>query len=261
MRSKLSRTAFGLAAGLFASLIGCNRESGKPSSDAKQNPPPATTPAAGGPSASQPTLPSATTHPAAPSALTQPATTQAAASEQELFDGKTLKGWKKSDFAGSGDPEVKDGEILIPSGESLSGITYTGEDLPTMNYELIVQAKKLQGNDFFCGITFPFNKSHATMVCGGWGGSLVGVSSIDDNDASENGTAQFEKFDNDKLYTMRIRVTPNRIQTWIDDKQMADIDTKGKKIDIRSGIDEACPLGISTYQTTSAVKSIKLKKL
>jgi hypothetical protein len=193
----------------------------------------------------------------------RPATQAAAASatERELFDGKTLKGWKKSGFAGEGEAEVKDGQIVIPSGEALSGITFEGDDLPTMNYELTVVAKKVEGSDFFCGITFPVNKTHASMICGGWGGGLVGISSIDDNDASENGTSNFKKFEMDKWYTMRIRVTPDRLQTWIDDEQMADVDTKGKKIDIRAGIEDACPLGISTFRTTGAVKSIKIKKL
>jgi hypothetical protein len=203
-------------------------------------------------------LKNGTTNPAATQPATKPA---AAATDRELFDGKSLKGWKKSGFAGEGEAEVKDGLIVIPAGEALSGITFEGGDLPTMNYELTVVAKKVEGSDFFCGITFPVNKTHASMICGGWGGGLVGISSIDDNDASENGTSQFKKFEIDKWYTMRIRVTPDRLQTWIDDEQMADVDTKGKKVDIRAGIEDACPLGISTFRTTGAVKSVKIKKL
>jgi hypothetical protein len=203
-------------------------------------------------------LKNGTTKPAATQPATKPA---AAATDRELFDGKSLKGWKKSGFAGEGEAEVKDGLIVIPAGEALSGITFEGGDLPTMNYELTVVAKKVEGSDFFCGITFPVNKTHASMICGGWGGGLVGISSIDDNDASENGTSQFKKFEVDKWYTMRIRVMPDRLQTWIDDEQMADVDTKGKKIDIRAGIEDACPLGISTFRTTGAVKSVKIKKL
>src|SRR4051812_8712642 len=80
----------------------------------------------------QPHVKKGATKPAATQPATQPA---AAANDREMFDGKTLKGWKKSAFAGGGEPEVKDGLITIPSGEALSGITYDGDDLPTMNYE------------------------------------------------------------------------------------------------------------------------------
>jgi hypothetical protein len=33
-----------------------------------------------------------------------------------------------------------------------------------------------------------------TLICGGWGGTLVGLSSIDDLDASENPTATIKEF-------------------------------------------------------------------
>jgi hypothetical protein len=194
-------------------------------------------------------------------AATQPATRAAADGWKDLFDGKTLKGWKTSGFGGEGEPEITDGLLIVNSGEDLSGVTYTGDDLPTMNYEIVVVAKKVQGNDFFCGLTFPVNKAHASMICGGWGGTVVGISSIDDNDAANNDTTQFQKFEPDKWYTIRVRVTPDRLQTWIDDQQMADVDTKGKKIDIRSGIEQATPLGLSTYRTTSAFKSVKIRRL
>ena len=37
-------------------------------------------------------------------------------------------------------------------------------------------------------LLFHFTHSHATLILGGWGGSLIGISSIDDFDASENET-------------------------------------------------------------------------
>jgi hypothetical protein len=248
----LRLSGFMVAATFAVMLVGCKKDEGQPTP-----PKPATPPAA-------PATNSATNPASQAAGSTVPATTaasQPAAAERELFDGKTLKGWKNSGFAGGGEPEVQDGALIVASGEGLSGVTYTGEDLPRTNYELVVVAKKVDGHDFFCGITFPVDKTHATMVCGGWGGALVGISSINDNDASENGTAKDMRFDANQWYTIKIRVTPTRIQTWIDGMEMQDVETEGKKIDVRTGIEEACPLGLSTYRTTGAVKSVKIRKL
>ena len=56
---------------------------------------------------------------AAPASLsTNAARPGAAASWSELFDGKTLTGWKVTDFAGHGGVQVKDGQIISESGRS-----------------------------------------------------------------------------------------------------------------------------------------------
>jgi hypothetical protein len=48
-----------------------------------------------------------------------------------------------------------------------------------MNYEIKLEAKKVTGNDFFCGMTFPVGDSFCSFIVGGWGGPVVGLSSID----------------------------------------------------------------------------------
>src|ERR1043165_7142270 len=100
-----------------------------------------------------------------------------------LFDGKSLAGWKNSDFAANGggsvDTGFKGGPVLIvDQGEVLSGITYTNP-VPKADYEISLAAMKLSGSDFMCGLTFPVKDTHATLVLGGWGGGVVGISSID----------------------------------------------------------------------------------
>ncbi len=53
-----------------------------------------------------------------------------------LFDGKSLEGWKKSDFYKAGEVKFEAGLIIKSKGVSMSGITSTRKDLPTTNYEL-----------------------------------------------------------------------------------------------------------------------------
>jgi len=183
-----------------------------------------------------------------------------------LFNGKDLTGWKLSDFAAQGgvevDAEFEGGPVLIVQlGEVLSGVNYTNP-VPRVDYEITLDAMKLDGSDFFVGLTFPFKEKHATFVCGGWGGGVVGISSIDHGDASENETTKFMGFEKNKWYRIKVRVTAERIQAWIDDEEVANVETKDKDIDMRPGeIESAIPLGLSTFQTRAAYRNVVLRKL
>lgn len=181
---------------------------------------------------------------------------------QALFDGKTLDGWKITDFGTGGEVKVEDGHIVLGMGEPLTGITLAGEPPARTNYEISLEAMKLVGDDFFCALTVPVGKECGTLVLGGWGGALVGFSSIDDLDASENSTTQFKKFDRNKWYRIRMRVTPEKLEAWIDDEQWLNADIEGKKVSMRPGeIEASQPLGIATFQTASAIRNIVVRKL
>lgn len=179
-----------------------------------------------------------------------------------LFDGKSLAGWKSTEFGGQGEVVVKDGLLILNMGQPLTGITWQHEDkLPKDNYEITLQAMKRKGDDFFCGLTFPVRDSHASFIVGGWGGSVVGLSSIDNLDASENETTDYLKFEHNQWYKIRVRVAGGKIECWIDDKQMVNVDLKDKKIGTRIEVDVSKPLGIANFNVESALKEIKLRRL
>jgi hypothetical protein len=89
----------------------------------------------------------------------------------------------------------------------------------------------------------------------------VGLSSINNQDASENETTSYKKFDPNKWYKIRVRVAGGKIECWIDDEQVVDVELKDKRISTRIESDPSRPLGISTYQVTSAIKDVELKRL
>ena len=180
---------------------------------------------------------------------------------KKLFDGKSLDGWKASDFFKPGKTEVKDGSVTIETGKPMTGITYTRGDFPKLNYEVTLEAKKVAGDDFFCTTTFPVADSFCSLVVGGWGGQLVGLSSLDGADASENDTPKTKEFKHNQWYKVRVRVTKQRIQAWIDDEQLVDVDTTGRKISTRAECRVCQPFGIATYYTTSAVREIRVRNL
>jgi 3-keto-disaccharide hydrolase len=178
-----------------------------------------------------------------------------------LFDGKTLKNWKVTDFGGGGQPRVESGNLILPVGETLTGVTWTGPALPTMNYEVYGEAKRVDGSDFFYGLTFPVRDSHASLIIGGWGGGVCGISSLDGFDASENETTTFRGFETGKWYKFRLRVTPKKIEAWIDNDKIVDASIEGRKIGVRIEVEQSKPFGLASYQTTAAIRNLKVRKI
>ncbi|MEJ2703886.1 MAG: DUF1080 domain-containing protein, partial [Sedimentisphaerales bacterium] len=152
--------------------------------------------------------------------------------EISLFDGKTLGHWKITDFGGQGKVYVKDGSLILETGNDMTGVTWDGP-VVRMNYEITLDAMRISGSDFFCGLTFPVDANHCSLILGGWGGTLCGLSNIDYYDAANNETTQFMSFENGRWYQVRLRVTPGRIQACLvnDEEPLVDMDIKGRKID------------------------------
>ncbi|MCB1232145.1 MAG: hypothetical protein KDN19_17900 [Verrucomicrobiae bacterium] len=180
-----------------------------------------------------------------------------------LFDGKKLGKWEPIQFGGEGEVQVNEkGAIEFDFGAIMTGVKWSEEPPATSNYEIELDAMKLDGNDFFCALTFPVKDTHATFVIGGWGGGIVGISSVDDLDASENETMNVEGFENDVWYHIKVRVTDEKIEAWIDDRQMVDLELGDKKISLRPGDIELCvPVGIASFMTRAQYRDITWRDL
>ena len=189
-----------------------------------------------------------------------PKTQKSQAGWKSLFDGKTLAGWKSSEFGGDGELGVEKGAIRLEMGAPFTGITYAGK-FPKVNYEIELQARRMAGGDFFCALTFPVKKSFCSLVVGGWGGGLVGLSSLDGFDASENETTQWQNFVDKQWYKIRVRVTEDKILAWIDDKSVVDVETTDREIGIRFEVEPSCPLGIACWHTTAELRNLRFRPL
>jgi hypothetical protein len=177
-----------------------------------------------------------------------------------LFDGKSLNGWKEAPFSGHGEVHIKDGTIVIGKGH-LTGITWTGE-FPKSGYEIRFEAARLEGNDFFAGITFPVGDSFCTWINGGWGGTVVGLSSLDGDDASENDTSTVRDFEKGRWYAFRLAVTEGRIRGWIDGQLIIDADITGRRVGLRLGeMDLNTPLGFAAYSTVAGLRKLEFRLL
>jgi hypothetical protein len=176
-----------------------------------------------------------------------------------LFDGMFLKEWEITDFDNRGKVYVKDNSIIIEKGETCSGIRWM-KKIPKINYEIMIEAKRVAGNDFFCGMTFPVQNEYCTLIIGGWGGTVVGLSCIDGLDASENETGVMKKFNNGQWYFIRLRVTAKSIQAWINEEKYVDFEKSDQKLSLRWEVEPSKPFGIATWKTTAAIKNIRVRK-
>ncbi|MBM3762375.1 MAG: DUF1080 domain-containing protein [Acidobacteria bacterium] len=177
-----------------------------------------------------------------------------------MQDWQPLEAWKPTPFPKLTEPRIEGRRIELPPGAPMTGVTAKQFDLKS-NYEIRFEAARVRGNDFFCSLTFPYGDSHATWVNGGWGGDIVGVSSIDNWDASENETRTYFTFEEGRFYRFRIQVTNGHIKTWIDDKLIVDLAVNGRTIGLRRGMGLTRPLSLFSYNTAATIRNVEYRSL
>ena len=206
---------------------------------------PATVPVAAKPSAAAPTV---STSPSVP--------------KPEPKD-KVRKHWKvvtEADFESHGKVYAKDGTIVLEAGSPMTGIVWTGP-LPTEDYEVTLEAMRVEGSDFFCGMTFPVGDSPCTFIIGGWGGCVVGLSNVDDMNASENETTSAPTFENGQWYRIRLRVTKETIKAWVGGEKMFELARRDRRFSVWDEQLPCRPLGIATWFTKAALRDFAIRKL
>jgi len=174
-----------------------------------------------------------------------------------LFDGKTLDGWQITAYGTQGPVMVSDGKIVLAYGDGCTGITWQKE-FPKNNFEVSLEAQKTVGNDFFCGITFPVNDEFCSLIVGGWGGPVVGLSCIDGNDAAHNDTKTLKKFDKNVWYKIHVKVSKDNITAWIDNEKLVDFAYAGHRLSVRAEVNLSKPFGLFTWETTGEIRNIRL---
>lgn len=177
-----------------------------------------------------------------------------------IFNGNNLDGWEVTNFGPQGPVTVSQGEITLGMGDGCTGITYI-KPFPEIDYKVCLEAKRVSGVDFFCGMTFPVGKDPCSLIIGGWGGTIVGLSSINGLDASENETTRMMKFELDRWYDICLEVREAGIKAWIDDSLVVDFALKGERLSVRPEVELSRPFGICSWTTTAALRNIRVKEL
>jgi len=181
---------------------------------------------------------------------------------QSLFDGKTLTNWEVLRYGGDGEPFVRDGVLVLPKPTkgAMTGVCWIGDELPDINYEVYYEARRVEGSDIFAGFTFLYGETAASIVFGGWGGLVNGLSSIDGWDALDNETYQLIPWANDRWYPVQLRVTPDSIRATVGSYNIVDLATAGKDIHLRGDyLDTGFTLWI--YNTTGEIRNIRIRHI
>ncbi|MEO2049828.1 MAG: family 16 glycoside hydrolase [Pirellulales bacterium] len=171
--------------------------------------------------------------------------------------------WELADqeeFAEHGKVYVDQGILTLEQGYPATGVRLQGP-FPKSNYEIQLEAKRTDGGDFFCGLTFPVGEGSLTLILGGWGGWAVGMSCIDGDYAIDNETLTVVQFQQDRWYSVRMCVTDQLIEVWIDKKRVIQLETEGKELLISDRMDPCLPLGLATWHTTGAIRNIRYRIL
>ena len=205
-----------------------------------------------------------------------------------LFDG-TLDRWAEAGYGGQGLVEAVpaaevDGSdvpvLRIGSGDPLTGVMYTGpfdpksdetdtetatetdtERLPRMNYVFTWQARRVLGGDFFSTVLFPVGDDVCSVVVGGWGGGVIGLSSLDGMDASENITTNFRLFTNDEWSDFRLTVKPDSVILAIDGEDMFEVDPSEYAVTTRLEMEPLGSMGIASYQSTGELRNLRVTRI
>ncbi len=185
----------------------------------------------------------------------------------DLLSSAEIPHWHSAKIPETGKAEARDGEAILESGGPMTGLRYDGWQrggLPVRDYSISYEAMRVEGGDFFAALTFPVRsiETCATLIVGGWGGGLVGISNIDGEDASNNSTRSEQQFENGKWYRLKLEVRDDEIKTWIDDRLVINTSIKARTISLRPGhIEGTAPFGLATYGSTGRVRRLVVEEL
>ena len=181
---------------------------------------------------------------------------------KSLFDGETLTGWKNVNKGGEDQPFIRNGALVLPIGTYgiMTGLYWVGDSLPACNYVVYYEARRIAGNDIFAALTFPYKDTYGSLIFGGWGGIVNGLSSIGGFDASENETTQFFSLRNNQWYPVMLRVTNDSIRAIVASEEVIDIATAGKDIHLRSDILDT-GFTLWTYRSSGEIRNLRFKKI
>ena len=177
-----------------------------------------------------------------------------------LFDGADLSAWEAGVFGEDPEFEVRDGGVVLPQGVPLAGLTHRGAP-PVTPFEAEFDVTKEYGADFFLAVTFPVRGEHLTLVLGGWGGVVCGLSCLDGEDASGNDTRTLRSFPDGSRYRVRLAVTDQRVRVDVDGELLLEAGLEGRDLTIRPEVEPSVPFGVASFATQTILHGVRVRPL
>jgi hypothetical protein len=185
----------------------------------------------------------------------------------DLLGPAWLAAWEKTDVNGAGPLVVEKHQIRLGVGAPMTCMKFSAwaeAKLPTIDYVIEMEARRVEGNDFFSALTFPVGELTrcVSFINGGWGGSITGLSNIDSQTAAENRTASEQRYTQGQWHHFRIEVRANEIAVRMDQRIIIRTALEGHLIDVRPGDIESCkPFGLASYESTGEIRRLDVSRL
>lgn len=174
--------------------------------------------------------------------------------------GTPLDSWVDVPYGSSAVVEMGPEGLALPMGDPLVGVHWPSLELTTP-YELIARARRDQGDDFFCGLTFPTRQGPLTLVLGGWGGATCGLSCLDGLDAAQGATTRYMWHEPGRWVDLRVRVEAEQLRIWLDGQLTWDLELAGRVASLRPEVLASSPLGWSTFSTAATLSRLAWRPL
>lgn len=184
-----------------------------------------------------------------------------------LFDTPLVNHWQDAKIERGGEVKRETDGFTLKEGTPMTGNvfpTWEQDGLPVIGYRVTYEAMRVSGGDFFGSVTFPVGSRErcVTFVLGGWGGTQMGISSIDGADASENPTGSSQRFENGRWYKVQIEVQEQSLRVWLDGRPLVSFNPKGRQLHLRGAdIAKCVPFGFASYGTEGRVRACVVEKL
>jgi hypothetical protein len=161
-------------------------------------------------------------------------------------------------FASHGSASLASGLLTLETGKPGTGANYRGP-VPRIDYKITAEAQRTKGEDFFYGLTFPINDQPASLIIGGWGGGVTGISNLNGLSAIENETTAYTPFENNRWYSIELVVTAKQITAAIDGRRILAVETAKHQYEVWPQQAVMIPLGIATWKTSAQIRQLKLE--
>ena len=180
---------------------------------------------------------------------------------EELFDGKSLDGWRvitdAPEFAKHGKVIPRHGELVLEEGDPATGIVWT-RDAPRVGYEVSFEAMFRGRNGTMCHMVFPYKTTECGFHVGGWENTVV---CLDRVDGRYDLVRQRMAVEEGRWHRVRLRVTEPRIEAWVDDVKAIDFDPQGHTLSLIDLHHCMTPLGLRCWKATTALRGLRLRRL
>lgn len=169
-----------------------------------------------------------------------------------------LSSFVETDFGVPGVAAIEKNRIVLEPGAPLAGVTFTGAS-PKPPYALEVEFTKRFGGDFPCALTFPVADAHLSLVLGGWGGTVCGLSSLDGLDASRNETRFLRAFPPGSRAHVRVEVDSGEVRALLDGVEVVRVALTGRRLGVRAELLPSRPIGVASFATAVEVHAVRLE--